>query len=179
MLLFLVVFGYTIFQQRELFFEMDPIAACRSLYFGNPFPEAVDVARFIKLHTSPDARIAVVGSEPEIYFYSHRHSATGYIYTYGLMEEQEYAAKMQKEMIAEIESARPEYLVYVDLRTSWLPKPGADWYIFAWFKTYVRDNYTLAAVDRDVRSGAYLPEVAYAGNPLTTLNIYVYKRKAP
>jgi hypothetical protein len=179
MLLFLVVFGYTIFQQRELFFEMDPIAACRSLYFGNPFPEAVDVARFIKLHTSPDARIAVVGSEPEIYFYSHRHSATGYIYTYGLMEEQEYAAKMQKEMIAEIESARPEYLVYVDLRTSWLPKPGADWYIFVWFKTYVRDNYTLSAVDRDVRSGAYLPEVADLGPPLTTLNVYVFKRRTP
>jgi hypothetical protein len=26
---------------------------------------------------------AILGSEPETYFYAHRHSATGYIYTYG------------------------------------------------------------------------------------------------
>jgi hypothetical protein len=45
------------------------------------------------------ARIADLGSEPEIYFYAHLHSATGYIYTYGLMDEQKYAWTMQRETI--------------------------------------------------------------------------------
>jgi hypothetical protein len=37
------------------------------------------------------------------------HSATGYIYTYSLMEPQSHALEMQKEMIAEIEADRPEF----------------------------------------------------------------------
>ena len=56
-----------------------------------------------------------LGSEPEIYFYSHRHSATGYIYTYGLMEPQKYAHQMQQEMIHEIERASPKDLMSVGI----------------------------------------------------------------
>ena len=66
---------------------MDPLTACQTVYGSNPFPEAVQVGDYLKNHASPGARIAVLGSEPEIYFY-HRHSATGYIYTYSLMEPQ-------------------------------------------------------------------------------------------
>jgi len=46
-----------------------------------------------------------IGSEPEIYFYAQRHSATGYIYTYALMEEHKYAHAMPEEMEREIEQA--------------------------------------------------------------------------
>ena len=37
------------------------------------------VADYLKSHCAPDARIAVMGSEPEIFFYAHRRSATGHI----------------------------------------------------------------------------------------------------
>src|ERR1035437_10482 len=108
-LVFLVAFADSVFLQREYFFEMDPLTACRTVYAGNPFPEAVEVGDYLKSHASPGARIAVLGSEPEIYFYAARHSATGYIYTYSLMERKRYALEMQKEMIADIEAARPEF----------------------------------------------------------------------
>jgi hypothetical protein len=52
--------------------------------------------------------IAVLGSEPEIYFYSRRRSATGYIYMYPLMETHPYAAQMQQELINEIEAGKPQ-----------------------------------------------------------------------
>ena len=67
----------------------------------------------------------MLGSEPEIYFYSHRHSATGYIYTYALMEPQKYAQQMQQEMIREIERARPKYLISVAMNYSWLRRPDS------------------------------------------------------
>ena len=51
------------------------------IYGPNPFPEAVRVAEYLREHTNPTDTIAILGSEPEIYFYAHRHSATGYIYT--------------------------------------------------------------------------------------------------
>jgi len=109
----------------------------------NPFSEAVPLARYLRKHSSPDARIAVLGSEPEIYFYSQRHSATGYIYVYGLMEAQAYARQMQDEMIREIEAARPEYFVYVNSPLSWLRVSDSDPHIFTWAKRYLDEGYDL------------------------------------
>jgi len=56
--------------------------------------EAIAVAKLLRENSADTARVAVMGSEPEIYFLSRRHSATGYIYTYGLMEPQPFARRM-------------------------------------------------------------------------------------
>src|SRR6185295_6955090 len=81
------------------------------------------------------------GSEPEIYFYAGRKSATGYIYTYALMEPQPFAKTMQAEMIREIESAHPRYLVFVWVQRSWLPREDSDQGIVSWGKDYVHACY--------------------------------------
>jgi len=51
----------------------------------NPFPESVEVGR-----------IALIGSEPQIYFYVGLIAATGCIYMYPLMENQPYAADCER-----------------------------------------------------------------------------------
>ncbi len=147
-LLFLLAFAGTIFQQREFLFQMDPLEACYDLYGHNPFPEALEIANYIKSHTPEDATVAVVGSEPEIYFYSHRHSATGYIYVYPLLEPQKYALDMQKEMMAEIESARPEVLVFVNVSASWVASlsPSSSKDILSWMQQYVQDHYVVDGI---------------------------------
>jgi hypothetical protein len=127
--------------QRGLFFEATPGEVCARLYRGNPFPDCVAVGRWIREHSAPDARVAVVGSEPQIYFYARRHSATGYIYTYALMEAQPYASLMQREMIQEIEGARPEFLVIVENPFSWLKLETSDGSIFDWAGKYADRNY--------------------------------------
>ena len=66
--------------------------------------EALEIADYIRARTSPSDRIGVLGSEPEIYFYANRISATGYVYVYGLMEQQRYSVRMQEEMIDELSS---------------------------------------------------------------------------
>jgi len=127
--------------QRRLFFESTPGEVCERLYPGNPFPECVAVGRWIREHSASEARVAVVGSEPQIYFYARRHSATGYIYTYALMEAQPYAGLMQREMIQEIEGARPEFLVIVENPFSWLKLKTSDGAIFDWAGKYADRNY--------------------------------------
>jgi hypothetical protein len=145
-LLLLAACGQVGFQHRAIFFEMSPKAASRKIYDANPFPESQEIANYIKAHTAGEARIAVLGSEPQIYFYSGRHSATGYIYTYGLMEEQKHALRMQHEMIEEIEAARPEYIVSVNVSTSWVVRPNSEKLILKWREDYVRQNYELAGI---------------------------------
>jgi len=132
--------------QREFLFRLSPLEACRELYGRNPFPEAIQVADYIRAHSVKDARIAVLGSEPEIYFYAHRHSATSYIYMYGLMEAQPYALVMQNEMIREVEAVAPEYVVQVSGNASWLQDEQSPAGIFTWWYAYAARHYRLVGI---------------------------------
>jgi len=136
--------AWPIMRYEKLFFEVSPAQVSRMVYAESAFPETVRVAEYLREHTSADDTIAVLGSEPEIYFCSQRHSATGYIYTYALMEPQKYARQMQQEMIHEIERANPKYLVSVVMNDSWLQRPGSDPLIFTWANDYIAKNYVPA-----------------------------------
>ncbi|NOY52631.1 MAG: hypothetical protein GXP58_03310 [Deltaproteobacteria bacterium] len=127
-------------RQRDLYFRMTPTEVSRAVYSLNPFPESVEIARYIREHSSPDDQIAVLGSEPQICFYSHRHSATGHIYMYPLMENQPFADRMQQDTIREIMKAKPRFLVYVAIPASWLIRPKSSRRIFRWFHNY-SDRY--------------------------------------
>ena len=145
------VWGYgfmvamTMLVNRDIWFVQTPTQVSRTTYGTDPFPEAQLVASYIRANSSPEAHVAILGSEPEIYFLSRRHSATGYIYTYGLMEPQPFARQMQGEMIREIETDAPKFVVFADNIMSWWRYPDSDLGIFDWWNSY-RTNYTLVAL---------------------------------
>jgi len=140
-ILFATVLSWFVFYQSLIFFQLSPVRVIENLYSWNPFVESLTVAKYIREHSPEDARIAVIGSEPQIYFYARRHSATGYIYTYALMEAQPNALKMQRQMMQEIEAAKPEYLVYVSYGFSWNFRSGSDRAILQWFDEYAGRLY--------------------------------------
>ena len=142
----LVVASFSLFQQRVYLFYNTPSKVCQLIYTGNPFPESLEIAEFIRANSRPDDTIAVIGSEPQIYFYSNRRAATTYIYVYPLMEVHDYAATMQKEMIQQIESAKPELMVFVNIHTSWLTRPGSVKLILKWFNSYCPEFYDLVGI---------------------------------
>lgn len=135
--------AWPILAEKKFFFEVSPAEASRMIYPEAPFVESIRIAEYLRKHTTRNDTIAVLGSEPQIYFYSDRHSATGYIYTYGLMETQKYASQMQQEMIREIERARPKFLISVVMPDSWLERPESERLIFSWANQYAAQNYTV------------------------------------
>ena len=137
---------YPVIQQRDAFFTKPVEQLCREVYGANPFLECPAIADYIARNTTADDRIAVLGSEPEVYFDAHRKSATGYIYTYGLMEAQPFALRMQEEMIHEIEAAKPVFVVIVNVPTSWLASPASPRRLFEWVGPYLGQNYVPAGV---------------------------------
>jgi len=145
---FLVAFFASVLQQRAFFFEMNPKDECRATYGPNPFPEAVTIANYLAAHMPADGRIAILGSEPEVYFYSRRRSASPYIYVYPLMEDQPYAMTMQKEMIGDIEKANPEFLLFVEVSFSWLAQPGSPQLksLLSWAEGYIGRRYQLVGI---------------------------------
>jgi hypothetical protein len=142
----LLAMGAYISNERAYLFSMSPRDLSRTVYGANPFVEAPEIARYIHDRTGSDDRIAVIGSEPEIYFYARRKSATGHIYTYGLMEPQKYASQMQDEMMREIEAARPRYAVFAGISTSWLARTTSDRRILTWTDKYLQQCYEQVGV---------------------------------
>jgi hypothetical protein len=178
-LLLLAAFSAAIYRQRDFLFHLDPIAAIKQEYGQNPFPEAVEIARYIETNTPSNATIAVIGSEPEIYFYSHRLAATGHIYTYPLLDVR-YGAALQKQMEQEIESSRPEMLVLVNEPASWIGFSdviSAD-ELLGWAQAYYHQSYTVTGV---AKMGKYSTEYIWGERartyPLTMVHtIDVLKR---
>jgi hypothetical protein len=132
-----------LFQEKQILFELPPSIASHIIYGENPFPESQVLADSLQKWTKKDDKVAILGSEPQIFFYSHRRSASKFIYTYALVEKQPFASSMQKEMIREIETAKPEYIVFVNIYRSWLFKKGCAKEILAWFQKYQKDHYQI------------------------------------
>jgi hypothetical protein len=136
-LLFLVVY---LFGQRKILWQMSPLQVCRDEYPGEPFIGVLPVADYIRTYVPQSESIAILGSEPEIAFYSQRHSAALYLYTRPLSEAQPYSQWMQQQFMRQIEAARPMALIDVDQR--WYPDatPPA---VLAWMRDYVHRDYEL------------------------------------
>jgi hypothetical protein len=171
----------TILANGGIWFIQTPAQASRTIYGLHPFAEAETVATFIRTNSPPDARVAVLGSEPEIYFLSHRHSATGYIYTFPLMEPQPFAGQMQDEMIGEIEGVSPQFVVFATGNLSWMKRPDSNPRIFEWWASY-QTNYALVGI-ADVISASET-EYAWGEKELTRygktrgFGMEIYRRKS-
>jgi hypothetical protein len=175
--LFGVALAYPVVKESDLFFERSPVDACRTLYGTNPFPESVKIADYLRANSTDQDTIAVLGSEPQIYFYSRRHSATGYIYSYSLMEPHKYARQMQEEMIHEIEQARPKYLLLVVINKSWLVGRDSDKFIFTWANKYCDDSYEAVGLVKINEQGSEFFFSDIPKSPAAPEYIWIYKRK--
>jgi len=144
--LFAAALVFSVVSQGHFLFRETPFEVSRDLYALNPFPEAIPVSDYIRRHSAPGTRIAVLGSEPEIYFYAHRHSATGYIYTFALSEDQPYAAQMRDEMIYEVRTAQPEYVVLVDSLDLWAYRSEGKPTVFSWWGEYGPKHYDVVGI---------------------------------
>ena len=177
-IIFVIAVGCSVTKQADFLFRMTPVEACRMMYSLNPFPESLEIAKYIKARTTDQDRILVLGSEPQIYFYADRKSSTSHIYMYGLMEDQRYALQMQNELIREAEASRPKYLVFVNVETSWLAQPNSKKLVFDWFQKYQKSCYDLAGVI-DILSPEWTTyywddEVS---EPQSSVFVYVFRRK--
>ncbi len=182
-LVFALFLAKGIARERTLFFQLSPLQACHSLYGSELFPEALTLADYIRTHSPAEARVAVLGSEPEIYFYAHRRSATGYVYTYPLTEHQPFALQMRQQMRQEIEAAQPQFLVQVRTWTSWRPRPGSLQQIAELCDALTPPDYQLIAtcdVDpNQSRAVWHWPPEVPKTPPSPSSELLVFERKTP
>ncbi len=123
-----------------------PNAVSRRIYGLNPFPESLEIAKYIRRTSSPDDSIYVMGSEPQIFFYAERRSATRYIFFYPLMGAFPDAGQRQRELIREVQAANPRYVVVANLSTSLMANSNTDPYVFDETRRWLARHYRLEFV---------------------------------
>jgi hypothetical protein len=141
--LFIVAVGAALVGHGAIWLGLSGSEAARNVFASTLFTQTARAAEYVKSHASKGARVAVLGSEPQVYFVAGHRSASGHIYMYPLMENHPYALTMQDELIGEIERARPEYVLYIDDELSWLPRGDSQQRIAAWWKEYWARNLDL------------------------------------
>jgi hypothetical protein len=179
---FLVGCGTVLAKNSWYYFEESPPAICLRIYYDSAtFIAAPELSRYISDHSSPATRVAILGSEPEIYFYAHRHSASGYIYMYDITSAAVHAAAMKQEMFREIEAARPEFVVDVHDQLSWsVGFSPEEQRIHEWLDQFLKSgNYQRVAVAENVAG-----QIVYRWNsdaagysPASEFYVFVYQRK--
>jgi hypothetical protein len=123
-----------------------PNAISRKIYGLNPFPESLEIARYIARTSDADDTVYVVGSEPQILFYAARRSATRYIFFYPLTGGYPDAPARQREVMREVTASRPRYVVVANLHTSLLMTPKTDRYVFDETMRWIAKAYRLEFV---------------------------------
>jgi 4-amino-4-deoxy-L-arabinose transferase-like glycosyltransferase len=180
-IIFLACFAFSIFWQRQVYFFLAPDQVVQSIYGENAFVPAIKIADYIRENSAPDARIAVLGSEPEIYFYARRHSATGYLYMYSLIVHHKYTARMRDQMMRELQVNRPLYVVYVDVWDDWGPPEGGPQLaeFLPRLRAFMDESYEVVGL-ADIGEPTRYVWGAAAQNyrPASSKVIYVLKRKS-
>ncbi len=156
-----------------------PEFIAKQLYGENPFVESPIVAELINKRTLRSDRIAVLGSEAQLYFYSDRRAATGYIYTYGLVAGRRHNLTMQAEMQREIEAAAPRIIVFADSSSSWCFPDRTEQPFFRWAAAFLRSHYLLIGLVDILPGGPMFvwgePALSYV--PKSPSRLFIYERR--
>ena len=180
---YLSIFGLFVFSHVSAFkgYYLDPDyeQVLRSVYGNNPFPESMEIANYINAHSKPEDGIVLIGSEPEIYFYTHKKSPSRFSYFTAIVDNVPEHHQWQREFVRDVEKAKPRYLVFFNHPLSLLVQPNTDTYVFDWVKPYVDKNYHLVGLV-DMIEGQH--SVYKWGNdvktyrPVSKIVIYVFDR---
>jgi hypothetical protein len=126
----------------DVFLASGPVEADVLLDPANDFQVFSVIGDHIRSQSPPTATLAVFGSEPELPFYAHRRSVTGYIYMYDLVQDQPFRQRMDKEMMSEVEKGHADFVVFVNQVFSWLPYPPDSFQPFReWMMNYIVSQY--------------------------------------
>jgi 4-amino-4-deoxy-L-arabinose transferase-like glycosyltransferase len=144
--LFLVFILPIFLSEKEYYFNPNYKKILRSVYGIEPFPEAKVIGDFIRDRTERRDQIALIGSEPEIYYYADRRVPSKHAYFSFLVEDNSRSREMQREFIRDLEKAIPKYLVFFQHPASLQLGQKADRAIFEWLNQFIGRNYKLVGL---------------------------------
>jgi 4-amino-4-deoxy-L-arabinose transferase-like glycosyltransferase len=124
------------------------------VYGPVPFAAAQDLGLRLRDSLPGEARLLVVGSEPEILFYARRQSSTRFTISYPLTGDHAATDVMTEEVFAECQAHPPEEIVLCYTPSSFIIGPTAS----------ERRRRLFARVRQMIEAGGYERDVVYWGD---------------
>ena len=142
----------------------------------NPFIESAEVARHVRDLTRPQDRIFVAGSEPQIYYYAQRRSASRFIITYPLNLRTIDREFYQKQAIGELKQNPPRVIVVSRRPYSGLWEPGSPTYFIDYLTKTLNERYQLVGGIVWKEGDRYIWQDIIGGEDLPAVSFLVFKR---
>jgi hypothetical protein len=120
------------------------------MYDAAAFTQMQEVGTTLSKLAQPTDKIAMLGGEPQIFFYANRTSATGFLYHYPLIEHQKYADEMSKQFVTEVEKSRPKIFIYSYLLKDESHNPLTANYLNHWKASFCNDYEIIGKVYKDL-----------------------------
>ena len=139
--IFIIAIFPVLRHEKDYYFNPDDTEILRKVYGMNPFPESKVIADYIKKRTDKNDQIALIGAEPQIYYYTDRRCPSRHAYFTYLVKGNPRSPELQKEFIQDVEEAMPKFMVFFNHGTSLFVQKGADQTIFKWFNEFVTQHY--------------------------------------
>ena len=152
----------------------------RKVYGSNPFPEAMEIGKFINANSKPEDNIVLIGSEPQIYFYTKKKSPSRHAYFSAVLNAVPKQKEWQEEFKRDVEKTKPRYFVFFNHPISLLIQQGSDTSIFDWANKYINEHYKLVGLIDMVngpRSIYKWYEEAQNYKPTSQTIIYIFELK--
>lgn len=132
----LLNFGY--------FTRPDHLKIMENGYHWNGFAEIKAIGEQLKKRLRPGETIGVLGSEPQINYYTQTEHCSPHLFMYPVIRENAYQAEYQRQFLADFDRCKPAYLIVTASEASWMPGfANSDFFKNALMATRVTPNYTL------------------------------------
>lgn len=165
---------------KSYYFHPNYELILRQVYGNNPFPEAMEIGNFINSHTGPEDNITLIGSEPQIYFYTRKRSPSRHAYFTAIVNAIPQHKSWQREWISDVERQKPKYIVFFNHPFSLLVQKDVDNYVFQWANKYIMENYkSVGVIDMiEGQHATYVwdPATISTYKPTSTNVIYIFER---
>ena len=135
----------TVTRHFEYFFTKSSSTVMHEKYANSYFHETREIGEWLKANSRPNDVVGMFGNEPQLWFYSQRNAAAGYLYLYPLLEFQPFAVEMTEQYIAQTEAANPRFFIVADYAGEEKDNPITSKMLKTWLPQYLK-NYHLRGV---------------------------------
>jgi Dolichyl-phosphate-mannose-protein mannosyltransferase len=167
---------------NRYYFKPNLTQVLRAVYGFNPFPESKVIADKLNSVMKEEDKIAVFGTEIQMYVYTNKKSPSRFAGSGALLEfPVKQSNDWQREFIADVEKAKPRFLIFFNHPISWMANPKTENLIFPWFDKFTAANYKIYGF-ADMLEGStnyvWEPNIDMVNNPpKAQYRIYIFERK--
>jgi hypothetical protein len=105
----------------DYFFKPNYPQILEKCYPWNGFAEAKAVSMELKKRLKPGERIAILGSEPEINYYTGTEHCSPQLYMYPVIREHKLKQQFQQQFLRNLAECDAKYVVLTASEASWMP----------------------------------------------------------